>query len=323
MMLSKWFKTSFISKAIRFGFVLLPLFSIAQIDTKIDTAHIKIGEPIQYTLSVQLKDKSQLRMPVIGDTLSKHIEILDRKLDTLSDGNGKKIVQHLTLTAYDPGEYLIRSLPVLIDKDTLLSHSFQIQVDDVKIDSANLGGFPIKPIMEESYSWKDYLRKYRFELIMLLLLIVAGAAVWWWRKQMKNKNENKIQPVKTPYEEAMDALMNLDQKKYISKNQVKPYYSDLSFLLRRYLGRRFNFSSLELLSDDLVNHFRNSDELSTTEIENLKQFLFDSDLVKYAKATPNEDRHDFYRKWAEQLIEKTKPVEIPEDDENNLKNEKK
>ena len=67
----------------------------------------------------------------------------------------KKLVQHLILTSFDPGEFLIRSLPIIVDNDTLLSSSFQIKVDEVVIDSANLAGFPIKPIMEEEYTWKD------------------------------------------------------------------------------------------------------------------------------------------------------------------------
>lgn len=315
MMNIKWFNAVFILKICLLSFVLFPLFATAQIDTKIDTTHIKIGEPIQYTLSVQLKDDAQITMPNIGDTLSKHIEIIDRRFDTINDGNKKKLIQKLTVTSYDPGEFLIRSLPVIVGKDTLLSHSFQIQVDDVKIDSANLVGFPIKPIMDESYTWKDYLKKYGLQIGLLLLLILAGVAIWWWRRHLKQKEINQKFIIKTPYQEAMDALVRLDRQKYLHKNQIKNYYSDLSFLLRRYLGRRFNFSSLELLSDDLVSYFKESNDLSTNEIENLKQFLFDSDLVKYAKAVPGEDRHDFYRQWAEQLIEKTKPVEIPEEDE--------
>lgn len=304
--------------------ILLPVALSAQIETKIDTTHIKIGEPIHYSLSVLSKNSSKIQLPVIGDTLSKHIEVINKKLDTVKEGNDYKLVQKLTLTSFDSGEFLIRSLPVVVNNDTLLSHSFQIQVDEVKIDSANLNGFPIKPIMEESYTWIDYLRKYKFEIALILVLVMATTTILWWLKHRKKLKQAKTFIQKTPYEEAMDALSVLDSKEYIKEGQIKPYYSDLSFLLRRYLGRNFNFSSFELLSDDLVEHFNDTNEISSNEISRLKQFLFDSDLVKFAKAKPDEDRHDFYRKWVEELIEITKPIEITEaeDDRNNQKGKK-
>lgn len=292
--------------------LLIPVISTAQIDTKIDTAHIKIGEPIHYTLSVLMKKDTKIRLPELTDTVSSHIEILDQQTDTITDGNEQRLIRKMTITSYDPGEFLIRSLPVIINSDTLLSHSFQIQVDDVAIDSANLGGYPVKPIMDETYNWKDYLRKYWPEGLIVLLMIAVVAIVWRWMKNREKRIAKRAIP-KTPYEEAKEALKKLDEKKYLDKHLIKPYYSDLSFILRKYLGRVFNFSSLELLSDDLVEHLNQTGQISKDEVEKLKEFLFDSDLVKYAKAIPEENRHQLYRRWAENLIEKVKPVEIKDE----------
>ena len=296
-----------------FFLCLMSNFSFGQIDTRIDTAHIKIGEPIQYTLTVPIHDKSEIKLPELKDTLSFHIEILNQKIDTVFEGEKKNLVQHLTLTSFDPGNFLIRSLPVVVDEDTLLSHSFQIMVDEVKIDSANLAGFPIKTIMEEEYTWRDYWDKYWMyfavgALVFLALLIVA---ILFLRD--KKRKEIGTKTIKTPYEEAKDALKNLDKKKYLTKGQINPYYSELSFVLRRYLGKVFHFSSLELLSDDLVDHFQKTTHLDKNQIDQLKAFLFESDLVKFAKAVPDENRHEFYRKWVEDLIEKIKPMELEDE----------
>ncbi|MBA5629000.1 hypothetical protein [Moheibacter lacus] len=296
-----------------FVLCLMSNFSFGQIDTRIDTAHIKIGEPIQYTLTVPIHDKSEIKLPELKDTLSFHIEILNQRIDTIFEGEKKNLVQHLTLTSFDPGNFLIRSLPVVVDEDTLLSHSFQIMVDEVKIDSANLAGFPIKTIMEEEYTWRDYWDKYWMyfavgALVFLALLIVA---ILFLRD--KKRKEIGTKTIKTPYEEAKDALKNLDKKKYLTKGQINPYYSELSFVLRRYLGKVFHFSSLELLSDDLVDHFQKTTHLDKNQIDQLKEFLFESDLVKFAKAVPDENRHEFYRKWVEDLIEKIKPMELEDE----------
>ena len=296
-----------------FAFCLFSIFSFAQIDTKIDTAKIKIGEPIQYTLTVPLHANTHVNLPELQDTLSFHIEILDQKIDTVLDGEKKMLVQRLTLTSFDPGEFLIRSLPVVVNEDTLLSSSFQIKVAEVKIDSANLAGFPIKPIMEEEYTWIDYWDKYWLyfligALVFLALLIVA---ILFLRD--KKRKDILAKTPKTPYDEAKDALKTLDKKNYLAKGQVNPYYSELSFVLRRYLGKVYHFSSLELLSDDLVDYFQKNTHLEKTEVDQLKEFLYESDLVKFAKAIPDETQNTRHRKWIEELVEKIKPFELEDE----------
>lgn len=304
-------------------FLIFSSISFGQISTEIDTAHIKIGEPIQYKLTVPVHPNDHVTLPQHRDTLSFHIEILDQKTDTISAGNTKKVVQQLSITSFDAGDFLIRSFPVVINGDTLLSRSFQIRVEDVEIDSANLGGFPIKPIMEEQYTWVDYVEKYWIYLAAGALIFIALLIVAILFLRSKKRKEEKSRIVKTPYEEAIGALRNIDKKKYLEKDQVYPFYSELSYTVRRYVGRIYDFSSLELLSDDLIDYFRKTTHLEKEDVEKLKEFLYDSDLVKFAKAEPDEQKHIFYRKWAEDLIEKTKPLELEDDSVEELKpNEK-
>lgn len=306
-----------------FAFCLFSVFSFGQINTKIDTAHIKIGEPIQYTLTVPLNSKDKIQLPQLKDTLSFHIEILDQKIDTILEGEKKKLVQHLSITSFDPGDFLIRSLPVVVNDDTLLSASFQIKVDDVVIDSANLGGFPIKPIMAEEYTWKDYWDKYWMYFVAGALILIALLIVAILFLRDKKRKDEKSYIVKTPYEEAIESLKNIDKKKYLEKGQIYPFYSDLSYTLRRYVGRVYNFSSLELLSDDLIEYFRKTTHLDKNDLDKLKEFLYDSDLVKFAKSEPDEHTHALYRKWAEDLIEKIKPLELEDESVPEIKpNEK-
>jgi len=227
------------------------------------------------------------------------------------------------LTSFDPGEFLIRSLPVVINQDTLLTKSFQILVDEVEIDSANLTGFSIKPIMHEEFTWKDYWDKYwpYFVIGGLVFIVLLLILILFFRNNKFNKV--KSFEVKTPYEEAKEALKNLDKKKLIEKGNVANFYAELSFILRRYVGRIYHFSSLELLSDDLVKYFRKSTHLEKEEIEKLKQFLTDSDLAKFAKVIPENEKHEFYRNWIENFVEVNKPLDLPQENLPEIKpNEK-
>lgn len=292
---------------------LFSILSFGQVKTEIDTAHIKIGEPIQYTLSVPINSNDKIQLPQLQDTISFHIEILHQKIDTVIDGEKKRLVQRLSITSFDPGDFLIRSFPVIVNDDTLLSASFQIKVDEVKIDSANLGGFPIKPIMDEEYTWKDYWDKYWIYVVVGAIVFIALLIVLILFLRDKKRKDEKSYNLKTPYEEAIESLKNIDKKKYLEKGQIYPFYSDLSYTLRRYVGRVYNFSSLELLSDDLVDYFRKTTHLDKTDLDKLKEFLYDSDLVKFAKSEPDEHTHALYRKWTEDLIEKIKPLELEDE----------
>lgn len=303
-----------------FLFSLLMVFSClisfeakAQIKTEIDTANIKIGEPIHYRISIPIQPNQRVSLPELKDTLSFHVEILDQKIDTVFENERKVLVQELTLTSFDSGEFLIRSLPIVIDSDTILSNSFTIKVEEVELNPEDMEGFPIKPIMGEEYTWKDYWDKYwmYFVAAILIFLVLLVLTILFLRN--KKRSDEKSYTIKTPYEEAVDALKNLDKKKYLDKNLVNPYYSELSYLLRRYLGRVYHFSSLELLSDDLVDHFKKSDQLTSEDVQKLKEFLFDSDLVKFAKAIPEKEKHEYYRNWVADLVEKIKPLELEDD----------
>lgn len=309
-----------VGKIKSFLFSLLMVFSClisfeanAQIKAEIDTANIKIGEPIHYRISIPIQPNQRVSLPELKDTLSFHVEILDQKIDTVFENERKVLVQELTLTSFDSGEFLIRSLPIVIDSDTILSNSFTIKVEEVELNPEDMEGFPIKPIMGEEYTWKDYWDKYwmYFVAAILIFLVLLVLTILFLRN--KKRSDEKSYTIKTPYEEAVDALKNLDKKKYLDKNLVNPYYSELSYLLRRYLGRVYHFSSLELLSDDLVDHFKKSDQLTSEDVQKLKEFLFDSDLVKFAKAIPEKEKHEYYRNWVADLVEKIKPLELEDD----------
>lgn len=294
-------------------------FSQAQIKTEIDTAHIKIGEPIHYKLTVPLRSNQEIKLPELKDTLTFHIEILDQKIDTVLVGEKKSLVQRLTLTSYDPGDFLIRSLPVVVNSDTLLSNALQISVDDVEIDSANMAGFPIKPIMDEEYTLLDYWDRYWIYLVIAAIIFVALLLVTILFLRNKKNKFGKHKRIKTPYEEAKSSLIELDNRHYLEKGQENPYYSELSYILRRYLGRIYNFSSLELLSDDLVHYVQNHKHLDENQVEELKQFLYESDLVKFAKAKPELGHDKLYRRWVEDLIEMTKPMELEDETVHELR----
>ncbi|MBQ0148444.1 MAG: hypothetical protein KBS93_08385 [Flavobacteriaceae bacterium] len=283
------------------------------IEAKIDTSRIRIGEPARLTYKVDYKKGDKIQFQTLKDTLSHHIEIIDQKFDTVMEGEQNKIIHQLDLTSFDEGEFLIRTIPVIINGQTFKTPSFQINVEDVKVDTAQAKVHPIKPVMTEEYTLKDYWNKYWIiGIAALIAFIIAIVLIVLYIRSKSRNLKNKIP--KTPYEEVIDGLKSIDAKKYLKRGEQKEFYTQLSFLLRRYIGKVYSVSALELLSDDLVQFItKKTDILEEDKIE-FKKFLFDADLAKFAKQEFDDQKNQTYRKWVGEFVERIKPLNLPEND---------
>lgn len=290
-------------------------FSLAQeITPTLDRTTIKIGEPIKYEAKIDYKEGDKITFPTISDSLNYHISVLDSKLDTVEKTGKSQIVQHLDLTSFDAGKFSIPSIVIQKNGKDFKTKALEIEVKDVEVDTAKNAIFPIKNVMGEKLSIGDYWNRYwLYGIIALILFIIAIIlVVLYIRSKSSLSNSNSY---KTPYDEAKASLKSLDAKKYLKRGEQKEYYTQLSFILRRYLGRVYNFSALELLSDDLVRFISEKEDILPEDIQQFKRFLFDSDLVKFAKQTIDDSKSETYRKWVEEFVDRVKPLEIPQNED--------
>lgn len=284
-----------------------------ELDSKLQQNKIKIGEPARLSFSIDYKKGDKIVGPDLKDSLTHHIEILNHTIDTVVEGENKKIVHQLDLTSFDAGEFLVRTIEVEKNGEKLKTKPFQLEVQDVEVDTAQAQIHPIKPVMTEEYSWKDYWNRYWIYSIAALVLFIIALVLIVLYIRSKSKNLKNSEP-KTPYDEILAGLKSLDAKKYLKRNEQKEYYTQLSFMLRRYIGKVYQFSALEVLSDDLVRYIQQKEDVLDADKVQLKSFLFDADLVKFAKQELSDDKHAHYRQWVEEFVERIKPLDIPEDD---------
>lgn len=309
LFVEKFFSNRFQTILFTFYFLLSTFYAFGQIQTKLTPEEILIGDTASLQITVTFDAQKMVTLPQIGDSLNKYIEITGQKIDTLKVGKGVNYVQNLTLTSFEPGEFLVNALPVIIDGDTLQTKAYQLKVLGLEVDQNSDKIFPIKSIMEQEITfWDKYKKYFWYFIIALILFFVIGLIIWMYLKERKKK-KYMSKPLLPPYEEAMENLKILDKAKYLKNKKYYEYYSDLSFILKRYFGRRFEFPAQALLSDDLSNVMLEKDYIhSQEEADKLTEFLKDSDLAKYARSVPAEDKHLKYRRWIEDLIHKTRPL---------------
>lgn len=290
-------------------------FSFAQeIMPKLDRKTIKVGEPIQYEIKIDFKKGDKIVFPTISDSLNYHIEVLDQKIDTVKTEGKSEIVQQLELTGFEAGKFTIPSFIIQKNDKDLTTKQLEIEIQDVEVDTTKNAIFPIKPVMEEEYSIRDYWNKYwLYGIIAFILFIIAAVLLILYIRAKSKLSGDKL--YKTPYDEAKASLKALDAKKYLKRGEQKEYYTQLSFIVRRYLGRVYNFSALEILSDDLVKYIATKQDVLPDDVQKFKQFLFDADLVKFAKQEFDDSTNNMHRNWVDEFVERIKPIEIPENED--------
>jgi len=164
---------------------------------------------------------------------------------------------------------------------------------------------PIKDILKEKATLEDYLT-----YIYILLGLILALAVGYYYYRLKNKKETAVDS--TPIEiivpchiRALQDLKILDEQRLWQQGMVKEYQSKLTDIIRTYIEGRYHIKAMEMTTDEITNHLRKKDFNPTYETE-LRYILQIADMVKFAKAKPEEDIHTSFMIKAKELVEKTK-----------------
>jgi hypothetical protein len=186
--------------------------------------------------------------------------------------------------------------------DTLYSDSLPMRAVSVIVaDSGDtIRMKDIKPVLKAgtmSLTW--------LWIVLGAAWAVAGAVLgrYWW---LKSRKAPPPPPPKPPYDEAIEALAALQQKDLPAKGLIREYVFELSEILKRYIGRRFECGAAEYTTDEMVLWL----PFAPFEKElcaSMHWFFTTTHPVKFAKLIP--DRSTVKKLYDEtvQFIEKTKP----------------
>jgi hypothetical protein len=289
-------------------------FLFAQVQWKVDTTRIRIGEQILYEISTP--SQSKVQFPQLKLDSLKHLEIVqDFPIDTLKNRLYKKYL----LTSFDSGQYTIPAQEVFISNQRFLTDSILIQVGTVAVDTTKQGLFPIKPIYKAPpKTWHEYL----YLLWWLLGILILVGLIWWLAFRSKKMIQWKPKVVLTPFDIALNQLKALDEKNLIGQQKIKEYYTELTDIVRNYIEQDVKISAMEITSDELIRILKKTNKykklgISRDQINHLELFLHNADLVKFAKAKPEMETLRSDRNFAEIVLKELKTVvSKPELDEN-------
>lgn len=269
-------------------FILCSALSSAQVTSEIDTTKIRIGEQLNYKIQVEA-DSSALVVFPEGQTFMPLEAVEALKIDTTKKGAKFLLSRIYKLTQFDSGSYTIPSQKIIIGEKTFFTDSLRVDVNTIAVDTTKQKLYDIKPIIEVEKrvgnGWIWLLG------ILLVIALVAFLLYWfiWRKKPLTAEEEIALLP---PYDRAKLALIKLEESQYLMRAEVKDYYSELTFIIRKYLDEKVYDRALESTTAELVNRLNllkdgNQIDLSKDTIKNLESILNRADLVKFAKSAPD------------------------------------
>jgi len=300
-------------------FTLLSVISFSQkieITSKIDTNLITIGDQFTLTLGLIKPLDKNISFPILLDTISKEIEIVEEKpIDTLSIlDNIISLQKKYTLTSFDSGMFVLPQFNFTInetDTDTIVTQeTILLQVLTLKIDTTQHKIADIKQPFKAPMTFMEFLDEYYIYILIALILIALIILGLWYRRKLKNaiptEKPKTVKPTEPAHIIALRDLEQLKEQKLWQNNKVKEYYVKLTDILRKYLFNRFDIYAMEMTSDEILTSISQLTEVNDELKNKIRQFLIIADFVKFAKANPLPNDHDTSMKTAFTFVEETK-----------------
>ena len=285
-----------------------PMLYAQEVKVETNTKNIKIGEQIQYKVSVETPADTPVSFPE-GQTFAPLEMVKTRAADTLRDGGKYRLVKEYYLTQFDEGKYTIPSQKIRINNKDYFTDSLLVEVHTVAIDTLKQPLYDIKPIQEVKKTFTSYGWILTIIAAVLLLLIVAFVYFVFIRK--KKFPFLQIQKKLPPFDRAIQDLKELQNSKYLIQSQHKEYYTRLTDIVKAYLEEEVHILAKESTTDELLTKINLLQEkgklnLNRETITNLKRVLQTADLVKFAKNKPSDDNAEYDRETIENVVIKTK-----------------
>lgn len=155
----------------------------------------------------------------------------------------------------------------------------------------------------------DYTLAWVFGILgaMLVSALLGWLLARWWRGRPQELPPPP--PPRPPWEVALEKLTALRRElaKTTRDADAVTIVDRASDALREYLGGRYDFNGLESTTDEVIARMKNA-RLQSVSLNEIIALLGDADLVKFAKAVPDQAQCERMIEGAEKIVKGTIPM---------------
>lgn len=271
---------------------------------------IVVGDKIRFELLLEAPKEYQI-------ALEDWVEENFKGLAVKDFGQEKKLLlrsaQHLWWFVFDTyvsGEYQLSGLSVRYKKR---------QEQDWKIQAIDPLTFNVESLLkDEDMDIKDIYGPVANNRVLFWLVLITSLSLFFsllaWFMYREVNRAKVVEFFISPSEEAFKALDKLSQMELSDSQKIKAFFSDLSFIVRRYIERQFEVRAPEMTTEEFLSYAREGTFIGADVKKSLVQFFSLADMVKFAKY--ETDKEEAFRSLAavKEFVEKTIPVKNEEDD---------
>lgn len=278
---------------------------------QVEPDEILIGQPATLEIMVDIPDEGTLLWPG-RESLEPHgIELLQfGMVDTLESGSGRiQMRQNHRITSWQEGYKPIPPLvfTMITDEDTIQfeSKAILLSVKGVEVD--------MQEVYRDIKPQQSFPRTFREVLPYLIGFMVIAVVLFFLLKHFMNRKKSSEEttiwekPEVPAHIAAISSLESLRRKELWQKGQIKPYHSELTTILRKYLYKRFQLDAIEMTTSELLHqlpkHVRDKSLLQT-----FKMIFELADMVKFAKLKPEDQDHESVLEKAIEFVKNTAKV---------------
>jgi hypothetical protein len=251
-----------------------------------------IGDQFEITAILKLPINSKAVWPVFSDTINSKLEIIKQsKRDSSIEKNQRVVSQKITVTCFEKAFVVLAPIEIKNNEGQLIAQSSAqlIEIKDIVTTGDTIKD--IKAPLETPFIWVEIKNELIYGSIALLILTALAIFLWWYFKKRKKPAVKMVVPEITAKDSALQKLLLLDNKKLWQQGQIKEFQSELSFLLREFIEKKFGVIAMELTTAEIMQQMSRT-AVPTNEKEKLQRILQIADMTKFAKAEPSANENE-------------------------------
>ena len=299
--------TTLITLAFLLAITMLPAAAQAavQAELQVPDGQYTVGDPILLTLVVSHPVDYQVIPPTLDDNLGELVIYGQAPLQTIRNDDGTATTsQTIDTRLFAPGDFEIPALALSISDGA--GNLIGVETPATAISIASV-------LIEADTELRDIKPQAELPYMNILPWIIATAAVgligmagYMIRRRRRKRTALSQLDNRLPHEVILDELNRVQGLRLPDEGRFKEHYTLISEVTRVYAERIFKVPMLERTTSEVqigLKTIQFDVDLANTFID----ILVESDMVKFAKVTPDIDNAYMLIEKSCRFVEATKP----------------
>ncbi len=289
-----------------------------QVDARLDTTGISIGDPVTLTLSAHTGPGETVRFPDLQPAPDKFELIGAGAPERYEEGNGSSLERRsFKLTSFETGQLELPPLPFVVMEpdgsvDTVYTRALSLEVISLLQDTTKADVRPLKPLIEVPPRW------HRLALLAVAALMLLGGLIWLWLRYLKRRDRRlsgapvEAAPKRPAHVVAVEELDRIKALGLIEKGEIKMFHSLISDAIRRYIQDLYEIEAIDMTTWEVYESLHRALLAGPDIADRFQEFLQACDLVKFAKYRPPIVEINSIFNQAYDLVESTRRLPTAE-----------